>query len=66
MLISLERRKPMSVKIMAVGDVCGEPGLEYLTKNLRRLRKEMEIDFVVVNGDYGRVMTAFGPYTYVT
>ena len=39
----------MSVKILAVGDVCGEPGLDYLTKNLRRLRKELELDFVVVN-----------------
>ena len=36
----------MSVKILAVGDVCGEPGLDYLTKNLRRLRSELELDFV--------------------
>ena len=46
----------MSVKILAVGDVCGEPGLEYLSKNLRRLRKEMEIDFVVVNGENANVV----------
>ena len=30
----------MSVKILAVGDVCGEPGLGYLEKNLRNYRKE--------------------------
>ena len=36
----------MSVKILAVGDVCGEPGLDYLEKNLRNYRKENGIDFV--------------------
>lgn len=46
----------MSVKILAVGDVCGEPGLDYLTKNLRRLRKELELDFVVVNGENANVV----------
>ena len=35
----------MSVKILAVGDVCGEPGLDYLEKNLRNYRKENGIDF---------------------
>ena len=40
----------MSIKVLAVGYVCGEPGLEYLTKNLRRIRNEMGIDFFVVNG----------------
>ena len=46
----------MSAKILAVGDVCGEPGLDYLTKNLRRLRKELELDFVVVNGENANVV----------
>ena len=46
----------MSVRILAVGDVCGEPGLDYLNKNLRRIRKEMEIDFVVVNGENANVV----------
>lgn len=46
----------MSVKILAVGDVCGEPGLDYLTKNLRRLRSELELDFVVVNGENANVV----------
>ena len=45
----------MSVKILAVGDVCGEPGLEYLTKNLRNIRKELGIDFVVVNGENANI-----------
>lgn len=46
----------MIVKILAVGDVCGEPGLDFLTKNLRRLRKELDISFVVVNGENANVV----------
>ena len=46
----------MSVKILAVGDVCGEPGLEYLERNLRKLRSEKNIDFVVVNGENANVV----------
>ena len=38
----------MSVKILAVGDVCGEPGLTFLSNNLKNYRKEKGIDFVVV------------------
>ena len=37
----------MSVKILAVGDVCGEPGLEFLEKRLKEFRKSNNIDFVV-------------------
>ena len=40
----------MSVKILAVGDVCGEPGLAFLEKHLKPFRKENGIDFAVVNG----------------
>ena len=46
----------MSVKILAVGDVCGEPGLEYLERNLRKIRSEKNIDFVVVNGENANVV----------
>lgn len=46
----------MSVKILAVGDVCGEPGLGYLEKNLRNYRKENGIDFAVVNGENANVV----------
>ena len=46
----------MSVKILAVGDVCGDPGLEYLERNLRRIRSEHNIDFVVVNGENANVV----------
>lgn len=46
----------MIVKILAVGDVCGEPGLEYLEKNLKNYRRENNIDFVVVNGENANVV----------
>ena len=41
----------MNIKVMAVGDVCGKVGLDFLRRNLRRLRKEHSIDFIVVNGE---------------
>ena len=46
----------MSMKVLAVGDVCGEPGLEYLERNLRKIRSEKNIDFVVVNGENANVV----------
>ena len=46
----------MSVKILAVGDVCGEPGLDFLGKRLKDYRKENEIDFLVVNGENANVV----------
>ena len=46
----------MSVKILAVGDVCGEPGLEFLEKRLRAYRRDKGIDFVVVNGENANVV----------
>lgn len=46
----------MSVKILAVGDVCGEPGLTFLEGNLKRIRAEKGIDFCVVNGENANVV----------
>lgn len=46
----------MSVKILAVGDICGEPGLEFLEKRLKNYRRENNIDFVVVNGENANVV----------
>ena len=46
----------MSVKILAVGDICGEPGLDYLEKHLKEYRKENDIGFVVVNGENANVV----------
>lgn len=46
----------MTVKILAVGDVCGEPGLQYLEKNLKAIREERNIRFCVVNGENANVV----------
>lgn len=41
----------MEFRILAVGDVVGNPGLNCLKKHLRSLRKQYRIDFCVVNGE---------------
>lgn len=46
----------MGVKILAVGDVCGEPGLAFLEKNLKDYKKENDIAFTVVNGENANVV----------
>ena len=44
------------MKILAIGDVCGENGLEFLEKTLRPYRQENSIDFVVANGENANVV----------
>ncbi|MCR5352672.1 MAG: TIGR00282 family metallophosphoesterase [Clostridiales bacterium] len=39
------------MKILAVGDVVGVSGTEFIRKNLWNLRKENKIDFTVLNGE---------------
>ncbi len=39
------------LKILVLGDVCGEAGCEALLKNLPRLKKEFSVDLTVVNGE---------------
>ncbi len=46
----------MIVSILAVGDVCGAPGLLFLENNLRRVRRERNISFAVVNGENANVV----------
>ena len=41
----------MELRVLAVGDVCGAPGLRLLQRELRRLRREHAVDFCVVNGE---------------
>lgn len=41
----------MLVNILAVGDVVGAQGLRYLKKNLRRIQREYDAVFTVVNGE---------------
>jgi len=39
------------MRILCVGDVCQHGGMDYIRKNLRRIRKEQNIDFVCLNGE---------------
>lgn len=39
------------MKILTVGDVTGECGVTHIKKHLRRIIKELEIDFTVINGE---------------
>ena len=44
------------MRILAVGDVAGAPGLEFLENRLRALRRTLGLDFVVVNGENSNVV----------
>ena len=50
----------MIFRILAVGDIVGAPGLDFLGKYLRKLKKEKNIDFCVVNGE-NAAMTGLTP-----
>jgi 2',3'-cyclic-nucleotide 2'-phosphodiesterase len=39
------------MRILLVGDVCGEPGRRCIQQLIPRLRKEHELDLVVINGE---------------
>jgi len=41
----------MDYRILAVGDVVGVPGLQFLKKTLRSLKRETKADFCIVNGE---------------
>ena len=41
----------MILRILAVGDVVGAPGLTFLTERLRAFQEQEHIDFTVVNGE---------------
>ena len=46
----------MDIKVLAVGDVVGEPGMARIRKGLRRLRQKTSADFVIVNGENASVV----------
>ena len=46
----------MDFKVLAVGDVVGNPGLEKIRRNLRQLKRKTGADFVVVNGENAAVV----------
>lgn len=46
----------MTVNILAVGDVCGRAGIDFLHRHLNSLKKLKKIDFTVVNGENANVV----------
>ena len=46
----------MDFKLLAVGDVVGNPGLDRISRSLRKLKKQTCADFVVVNGENAAVV----------
>ena len=46
----------MDMKILAVGDVVGNPGMERIRRSLRYLKQKTNADFVVVNGENASVV----------
>ena len=46
----------MEFRVLAVGDVVGNPGLDRVRRHLRQLRKKTGADFVVVNGENAAVV----------
>lgn len=46
----------MDYKILAVGDVVGNPGMDRIRRSLRYLKRKTNADFVVVNGENAAVL----------
>ena len=46
----------MDFKVLAVGDVVGNPGMDRISRSLRKLKRETGADFVVVNGENAAVV----------
>ena len=46
----------MVFRVLAVGDVCGQPGLDMLERRLKDYKKEQNIHFTVVNGENANVV----------
>ena len=46
----------MELKVLAVGDVVGNPGLERIRRSLRQLKRKHNVDLVIVNGENAAVV----------
>ena len=46
----------MDFKVLAVGDVVGNPGLDRISRSLRKLKRDTGADFVIVNGENASVV----------
>ena len=46
----------MEFKVLCVGDVVGNPGMERVRRSLRYLKRKTNADFVIVNGENAAVV----------
>ena len=46
----------MEWKVLCVGDVVGDPGMERVSRSLRYLKRQTNADFVIVNGENASVV----------
>lgn len=46
----------MTMTVLAVGDVCGRPGLDFLRRRLHTVQSTYHVDFTVVNGENANVV----------
>jgi len=46
----------MTVNVLAVGDVCGKTGIDFLNQNLNNIKKMNNIAFTVVNGENANIV----------
>ncbi len=46
----------MELRVLAVGDVVGKPGMDRIRYSLRYLKKKTDADFVIVNGENAAVV----------
>ena len=46
----------MELKVLAVGDVVANPGLERIRRSLRQLKRKHNADLVIVNGENAAVV----------
>ena len=46
----------MDFKVLCVGDVVGNPGMDRINRSLRYLKRKHNADFVIVNGENAAVV----------
>ena len=46
----------MDMKVLAVGDVVGNPGMDRIRTSLRKLKRDTGADFAIVNGENAAVV----------
>ena len=49
------------MRILAIGDIVGKPGREYVYQNLGRIRSKYNIDFVIANGENSAATNGITP-----